>query len=647
MQESLPKMVDDRIKEFTNKQVRLYFAQGLIMEREKSQTDVAKMIADAIQQEHETLRSEISLQINDVISNHIPSQVDSLVRNYMAGHILHVHPTQATPTSTQEQQHQLYLTLRDNPRLQHNDLPIWIALKYKFEILHVATTPCRLMRIVHTERGDGITIIKKQCQDLNGDDVRNLAMASKRGRLKEDLKASTPSVVRPRDQDDPYDDAHLERENSAKRQRTSEHGTFVFGESSSGQDYKSEPGPLTSSNQEQSNDFDFWTDSYATDDDELPTKKKGSSEPEKIVMSLHKFPIVIFPDDDIEERTSKWIFYINKQRAPGKPKKEVYSHSKIVQFIKTYWELGHEHKFITKIIARRANGSIMLITKLDYKNLNKNDIEDMHLLIVNHKVDDYTETGLLWSLSIFIKSTMIWERVHDFQLGVESYQQNVNLTTPTITFLGIKKYKMFSIVSELVYGVIYENNKKEKKVMRHQEIHKFCDATLKRVLEGLKRYNNDVKHGYVSRSLTKEDVKYLQLFKEEIEERLKYRNQLRRWEMYDILIRASRLMKVMADKGKKSSMETFASNDKADYYSGITSITVNGKNAYELKGKFLDDLHNNAFSGTNGKDAIEHIEYHLKIIDPFKLPNVDHDKLRIVVFPITSTKSGFGYTKKV
>ncbi|GJT95340.1 hypothetical protein Tco_1090858 [Tanacetum coccineum] len=87
----------------------------------------------------------------------------------------------------------------------------------------------------------------------------------------------------------------------------------------------------------------------------------------------------------------------------------------------------------------------------------------------------------------------------------------------------------------------------------------------------------------------------------------------------------------MADKGKKSSMETFAPNDKADYYSGIKSITVNGKNAYELKGKFLDDLHNNAFSGTNGKDAIEHIEYHLKIIDPIKLPNVDHDKLRIVV----------------
>nr|GEV75306.1 hypothetical protein [Tanacetum cinerariifolium] len=72
----------------------------------------------------------------------------------------------------------------------------------------------------------------------------------------------------------------------------------------------------------------------------------------------------------------------------------------------------------------------------------------------------------------------------------------------------------------------------------------------------------------------------------------------------DILIRASRLKKVMEAKAKKSR-------------------------------KFLDDLHNNAFSGTNEKDAIKHIEYYLKIIDPIILPNVDHDKLRVVVFPIS------------
>ncbi|GKB99435.1 hypothetical protein Tco_0985572 [Tanacetum coccineum] len=105
--------------------------------------------------------------------------------------------------------------------------------------------------------------------------------------------------------------------------------------------------------------------------------KKGNSGPEKIVLSLHKFPAIVFNDDDIEERTSRWvnkcikkfnpyarygvenwknphakIFYIRRHKEPVRPKEEIYSNSKIVQVIKTYWELGHEHKFITKIVAK-------------------------------------------------------------------------------------------------------------------------------------------------------------------------------------------------------------------------------------------------------------------------------------------------------
>ncbi|GJU95008.1 hypothetical protein Tco_1319764 [Tanacetum coccineum] len=91
---------------------------------------------------------------------------------------------------------------------------------------------------------------------------------------------------------------------------------------------------------------------------------------------------------------------------------------------------------------------------------------------------------------------------------------------------------MLSIIYEPMHGMIYKNSKKEKRLMRHSEIHKFCDATLIRVLEGLKSYNNDVKYGYVQRELTNDEVEYLKLFEEEIEVRLKYRNQMRRWEMY-------------------------------------------------------------------------------------------------------------------
>ncbi|GJV51122.1 hypothetical protein Tco_1446863 [Tanacetum coccineum] len=580
MMETLPSLVKEKVTEQVKKevpaqvrdQVPVYLAEGLILERKTTKEETERLISKAILQERGRMQAHISSQIQNAIDNAIPSLVDASVRSYMSGHILHVHPAQVQSSSVPEQQHQLYLAMKADPLLQQQDIAIWLALQMKFEKTQVPQTACR------------------------------------------------SSAVRTRDQDDPHDDAHPEGENSAKRQKTSEYEAYVSGESSSGQVNVEEPGPSTSGNQEQDDEFDFWTDSYASDDDEIPTKqvtqdimeeisltideaklkkmademlrqrctsgdehqyhidqmknflqsdivwesgkeilvsphprkitplvqtcqrdleapalslinqdhlylKKGNSGLEKIILSLHKFPAIVFNNDDIEERTSKWvskcikkfnpyarygvenwknphakIFNIRRQKEPGRPKEEIYSNSKIVQVIKTYWELGHEHKFIIEIVARRANDYIVSIIELDYKNLNKNDIKDMYLLIVNNKVPDYANTGLLWSLSVFIRSSVIWERVHDFQLGIKSYQQKINLTAPTITFPGIEKYDVFSIVYKPVHGIIYTNSKKEKSVMKHSKIHKFCDATLRRTLEGLKSYYNDVKYG--TRELT-------------------------------------------------------------------------------------------------------------------------------------------------
>ncbi|GKE12825.1 hypothetical protein Tco_1416376, partial [Tanacetum coccineum] len=88
----------------------------------------------------------------------------------------------------------------------------------------------------------------------------------------------TPAI-RPRDQDDPHDDARPEGENSAKRQKTSKYEVYVSGESSSGQS-------STSGNQEQDDDFDFWTDSYASDDDEIPTKQVSQDIMEEVSLTI-------------------------------------------------------------------------------------------------------------------------------------------------------------------------------------------------------------------------------------------------------------------------------------------------------------------------------------------------------------------------
>nr|GEY62947.1 ribonuclease H-like domain-containing protein [Tanacetum cinerariifolium] len=356
------------------------------------------------------------------------------------------------------------------------------------------------------------------------------------------------SVVHPRDQNDPHDDAHPEGENNAKQQNTSEYEAYVSGESSSGQDNKKEQGPSTLGNQVQVDDYDFWTESYASDDDEIPTKqvsqdimeevsltideaklkkiademlrqrctwrdehqyhidqmknflksdivwesrkeilvsphpqittplvqscqrdpeapalslinqdllylKKGSSGPKKIVLSLHKFPAVIFNDDDIEERTFRWVNKCVKKF--NHYARYGFEHWKNPHAKIFYIRIQKEHEKPKEIVARRANECIVSITEPDFKNLNKNDIEEMYLLIMNGKVPDYAETGLLWSLSVFIR----------------------------------KKHEMFSIIYEPVHGIIYKNRKKEKMMMWHSEIHKFCDATLNRVLEDEKMWD--------------------------------------------------------------------------------------------------------------------------------------------------------------
>ncbi|GJT22282.1 hypothetical protein Tco_0892219 [Tanacetum coccineum] len=79
---------------------------------------------------------------------------------------------------------------------------------------------------------------------------KELALKIKFKGLQASNTSCRPYTIRPRDQDDPHDDAHLEGENSAKRQKTSEHRTYVFGESSSGQVNESEPGPSTSGDED-------------------------------------------------------------------------------------------------------------------------------------------------------------------------------------------------------------------------------------------------------------------------------------------------------------------------------------------------------------------------------------------------------------
>ncbi|GJT03086.1 hypothetical protein Tco_0824255 [Tanacetum coccineum] len=96
----------------------------------------------------------------------------------------------------------------------------------------------------------------------------------------------------------------------------------------------------------------------------------------------------------------------------------------------------------------------------------------------------------------------------------------------------LKKILLYSIIGVPFVGIVYENGKKEKKAMEIDELHKFSDATLKRVSRKVSVINIEARHGILKISLSAQNKELVALLEEEIKERLKYRDQTRRWEIF-------------------------------------------------------------------------------------------------------------------
>ncbi|GJU81125.1 hypothetical protein Tco_1283490 [Tanacetum coccineum] len=84
-------------------------------------------------------------------------------------------------------------------------------------------------------------------------------------------------------------------------------------------------------------------------------------------------------------------------------------------------------------------------------------------------------------------------------------------------------------------------------------------------------------------------------------------------------------------------LEQYISKTPTDYGSGVARPKIEEKDSFELKGQFLKELRENTFSGSDNKDANEHIEKVLEIVDLFHVPNITVDQLMLRVFPISLT----------
>ncbi|GKC50037.1 hypothetical protein Tco_1072782 [Tanacetum coccineum] len=140
------------------------------------------------------------------------------------------------------------------------------------------------------------------------------------------------------------------------------------------------------------------------------------------------------------------------------------------------------------------------------------------------------------TVNMWTRNLVIPQRVEDFQLGIESYQKQLNLTKSGWDATSFE-YKHDYTIIDSPRAVVFPVSNNEQKIMRFNKIYKFSDGMLTNILEALdyrvKEYKvNQLNPGMNTRFWTAKDVTRSKEFIHAIERRLKTRRIFRNLECF-------------------------------------------------------------------------------------------------------------------
>ncbi|GKC93581.1 hypothetical protein Tco_1159023, partial [Tanacetum coccineum] len=126
----------------------------------------------------------------------------------------------------------------------------------------------------------------------------------------------------------------------------------------------------------------------------------------------------------------------------------VYSTQKILGVKSFSVNKLHGYGHLEEVVVKRSDRQLCKFKEADFVDLHLNDIEDMLLLAVQHKLFHLNGSDIvdfIVALRIFTRSLIIKRRAKDLQLGVESYQKKLNITAPQQTFLEIEFKELYTL----------------------------------------------------------------------------------------------------------------------------------------------------------------------------------------------------------
>ncbi|GJR88578.1 hypothetical protein Tco_0212589 [Tanacetum coccineum] len=231
-------------------------------------------------------------------------------------------------------------------------------------------------------------------------------------------------------------------------------------------------------------------------------------------------------------------FYINKHSEPS-DHEAVRSQMRILSVISVKVFEKYRYNYLREIILCRADYQEYKISEKDFKNLHPNDFEDLFLLNIQEKLNHLPKTdktSLHTAVNMWIRNLVIRNRMGDLQLRIESYQTKINLERPNWDAADYYFKEDYTIVPK-PRAVVYRDRNDQRKLMRLNELHKFSDGTLTRVMEKLDHMVKDFhlfeyNKGMETRKWSEDDKRRSKDFITAIEKRLQIRRIYRSLESF-------------------------------------------------------------------------------------------------------------------
>ncbi|GJR59594.1 retrovirus-related pol polyprotein from transposon TNT 1-94 [Tanacetum coccineum] len=149
-------------------------------------------------------------------------------------------------------------------------------------------------------------------------------------------------------------------------------------------------------------------------------------------LSISKMKAAYYPDVGLEQMVPDQM-WIEEECKYDIAAIAVRTHMRILSVVRIEVFSLYGYDYMKTIVLCRADLNEYIIAERDFKYLYPSDFEDLYLLNLqghlNH-LPPQDKKILSTAVNLWIRNLVIRQRVEDFQLGIESYQTQLNLTKP-------------------------------------------------------------------------------------------------------------------------------------------------------------------------------------------------------------------------